>query len=91
MNNANTVEASEYNAYEAIRAADLAIEKARRPFSADKAPMLSSAALARDDAQKLFNAGDYKYARLRALMSLEYSVGRFSPAYQAAADRGPHR
>ncbi len=91
MNNAAKTEASEYNAYEAIRAADLAIEKARRPFSADKASMLSSAALARDDAQALFNKGDYKYARLRALDSLSYSVGVFSPIYQTAADRGPAR
>jgi len=53
--------------------------------------MWSSAIFAHKDASACFNKGDFYYARERALDSLAYSVGKFSPVYQACADRGPCR
>lgn len=47
--------------------------------------MESSARLCLADAVKLYDEGDLKYARNRALKSLSYSVGVFHPDYQKAA------
>lgn len=47
--------------------------------------MESSARLCLADAVKLYDAGDLKYARARALRSLEYSIGIFHPDYKKAA------
>ena len=44
--------------------------------------MASSAKLALDDAMSLMKKGDEKYAKERALKSLEYSVGIHHPDYQ---------
>lgn len=45
--------------------------------------MISSAKLALNDAIFLMNDGKFKAARLRALVSLAYSVGIFHPTYLA--------
>jgi hypothetical protein len=90
MTNAKTPVATEYNAYEAIRAAQIEIEK-QESGKVAKRDMLSSAILACSDAQACFNKSDWKYARIRALDSLSYTVGVFSPVYQSVSDRGPHR
>lgn len=47
-------------------------------------PMESSARLCLADALRLHDAGNFEAARARALKSLAYSVGVFSPAYKAA-------
>jgi hypothetical protein len=83
-------EASEFNAYEAIRAAQIVIAKQSEP-AAVRAKMLSSGVVACEDASKCFNRGDFRSARDRALDSLAYTVGVFSGIYQSAADRGPCR
>ncbi len=77
-------EANEHNAYEALRAAQLAADEAKRTNRV----MWSSALVAVNDAEKQFNKADWRCARDRALDSLAYSVGKFSPIYQACADRG---
>lgn len=46
--------------------------------------MASSARLCRSDAVHLFNHGDYEGAVRRAVASLKYSVGMFSPVYVRA-------
>jgi hypothetical protein len=47
--------------------------------------MDSSARLALADAVNLSNDGDYASAKVRALKSLEYSVGILHPDYQRAS------
>lgn len=85
--NTQRPEATEYNAYEALRAAQMAADKAEQARSR----MWDSAVLACRAAESQFNKGDWRCARDRALDSLAYSVGKFSPVYQACADRGPYR
>lgn len=45
--------------------------------------MATSARSCADDAQVCFDRGDYEHAAKRALRSLAYSVGKFSPVYEA--------
>lgn len=47
--------------------------------------MESSARVCLEDAVKLADAGEFCYARQRALKALAYSVGMFHPDYQAVA------
>ena len=47
--------------------------------------MESSSRLCLADAVKLCDAGDLKYARARALRSIEYSIGIFHPDYKKAS------
>lgn len=49
--------------------------------------MESSARLCLADAVKLYDTGDLKYARARALRSLEYSIGIFHPDYKKASKK----
>jgi hypothetical protein len=58
------------------------IESAAASLGGD---MKTSAQLALHDARTLCDKGDYGYAAGRALNSLKYSVGIFSPIYQWAA------
>jgi hypothetical protein len=60
-------------AYNALRAAQI---------HAHLGQMSSSAQLCAKDAEALFNRGEYAYAHKRALKSLAYSVGKFSPVYR---------
>lgn len=64
---------SETAAFEALRTAQC---------NEHKGDMKSSAQLAARDAESLFNKGDFKYAYLRALDSLSYSVGLFHADHQ---------
>lgn len=72
---ANSMNVTETQAYEAVRLAQL---------NEHKGSMASSALLAAQDAAACFNRGDYRYALLRALDSLSYSVGRFHADYAKA-------
>jgi hypothetical protein len=67
------INVTESQAYETIRAAQL--------HSA--ASGNGSAAVALEDSLALYNQGDFFYAHRRALRSLAYSVGIFSPVYAA--------
>jgi hypothetical protein len=51
----------------------------------EKASMRDSAQLCIDDARACFARGLYEYAIGRAVKSLAYSIGVFSPLYQAAS------
>ena len=51
----------------------------------EKAQMLSSAMLCLDDAITLTMRGNIEDAKIRALKSLAYSVGKSSPIYLEAA------
>jgi hypothetical protein len=51
---------------------------------ADKAQMRSSAELCIADAKSCLERGLVQYAKERALKSLAYSVGIFSPVYKQA-------
>jgi hypothetical protein len=66
---------TEAEAYEALRLAQLHTRQGA---------MQSSAELCAADALECFNAGDYGHAHERAVKSLAYSVGIFSPVYKAA-------
>jgi hypothetical protein len=46
--------------------------------------MESSARLCLSDAVKLYDEGDFQYAKQRALKSLEYSIGIFHRDYKKA-------
>jgi hypothetical protein len=70
---------TEAEAYEALRLAQL---------HTHQGAMQSSAELCATDALACFNAGDYSHAHLRAVKSLAYSVGIFSPVYRAAVFPG---
>ena len=67
-----------------INAAEKAIRLARKHVG-NGALMESSARLCLSDALELFDAGKFDYAHARAVKSLGYSVGIFSPDYQAVA------
>jgi hypothetical protein len=60
---------------------DQVIIVARKNLGGD---MESSARLCLTDAVNLRDAGDYEYAKKRAVASLAYSVGVFHPDYQRA-------
>lgn len=48
-------------------------------------PMADSARLCAEDAQRAYAVGDDATAKLRALRSLSYSVGRFHPDFASAS------
>ena len=72
----NNAAATETQAYEALRLAQL---------NAHKGSLASSAAMCVADALACFNAGDYAHAIVRARESLRYSVGVFHPDYAKVA------
>lgn len=70
--------ATEAQAYEALRMAQINAELTTKP-------MKSSAAHCAEEAEKFFNKCMFGYAHEWACESLKYSVGVFHPAYLKAA------
>lgn len=79
MHKTNKTPATETQAYEALRVAQL---------NEHRGEMASSAKLAAKDAEALFNKGEWDLAHARACDSLKYSLGIFASEYQRVAARG---
>ena len=55
---------------------------------AHKGSMSSSAQVSLSDAREMFEAGRYDAALRRSMHSVEYSVGRWSPAWNQITENG---
>jgi hypothetical protein len=78
MSNPNPTQATETRNFSS--AAHRLLKDARR--YQDHAAMASSARLCADDAERLFDAGDFVASASRSLDSLRYSIGILSPHFQ---------